>query len=72
MSVVDAALAVGKELSMQVQFLTEMLVVEVVSPTMTRVPDPSLFDVPLLRLADELRLASRRTVDPVLATAMGH
>lgn len=40
-------------LSATVQFLTEMLVVEVASPTMTRVPDPSLFDVPLLRLENE-------------------
>lgn len=35
-------------LSARVQFLTEMLVVEVVSPTMTRPPQPDLYDVPLL------------------------
>lgn len=33
----------------EVQFLTEMLVVEVASPEMTRVPTPDLHDVPLLR-----------------------
>ncbi len=35
-------------LSAKVQFLTEMLVVEVVTPEMTRPRNPSLYDVPLL------------------------
>lgn len=35
-------------LSATVQFLTEMLVVEVTSPTMSRLRDASLYDVPLL------------------------
>ena len=34
-----------------VQFLTEMTIVEVLAPTMTRRPQPDLFDVPLLHLA---------------------
>ncbi|NNH75250.1 DUF296 domain-containing protein [Nocardia uniformis] len=36
-------------LAATVQFLTEMLVIEVTSPSMTRRPQPDLFDVPLLR-----------------------
>lgn len=32
----------------EVQFLTEMLVVEVLAPRMARVPDGDLYDVPLL------------------------
>jgi predicted DNA-binding protein with PD1-like motif len=36
-------------LSARVQFLTELLVLEVASPEMKRRPDPSLYDVPLLR-----------------------
>lgn len=35
-------------LSATVQFLTEMIVVEVTSPTLTRLPNPALYDVPLL------------------------
>ncbi|GAA2279316.1 hypothetical protein GCM10010149_23840 [Nonomuraea roseoviolacea subsp. roseoviolacea] len=35
-------------LSARVQFLTEMLVVEVVAPMMVRIPNPKLYDVPLL------------------------
>ncbi|GAA0943971.1 PPC domain-containing DNA-binding protein [Nonomuraea longicatena] len=35
-------------LSAKVLFLTEMLVVEVLSPTMTRPKNPNLYDVPLL------------------------
>ena len=35
-------------LSAKVQFLTEMLVVEVLSPTMARPRHPELYDVPLL------------------------
>jgi predicted DNA-binding protein with PD1-like motif len=36
-------------LSARVQFLTEMIVVEVISPDITREPDPTLYNVPLLR-----------------------
>lgn len=36
-------------LSATVQFLTEMIIVEVLSPEMTRDPDPDLYNVPLLR-----------------------
>ncbi|WP_249643759.1 PPC domain-containing DNA-binding protein [Nocardia sputi] len=32
-----------------VQFLTEMLVIEVLTPDMTRTPQPDLYNVPLLR-----------------------
>jgi len=35
-------------LSGTVQFLSELLIVEVIAPVMTRPQDPSLFDVPLL------------------------
>jgi predicted DNA-binding protein with PD1-like motif len=35
-------------LSAKIQFLTEMLVVEVLEPTMTRPRQPDLYDVPLL------------------------
>ncbi|WP_406474297.1 PPC domain-containing DNA-binding protein [Streptomyces platensis] len=35
-------------LGARVQFLSELLVVEVTSPTMTRIPDPDLYGVPLL------------------------
>lgn len=35
-------------LNAQIQFLTEMLVVEVSGPQMTRMPAPDLYDVPLL------------------------
>lgn len=35
-------------LSATVQFLTEMLVIEVLAPTMTRPRNPDLYDVPLL------------------------
>ena len=35
-------------LSAKVQFLTEMLVVEILAPEMTRPKDRSLYDVPLL------------------------
>jgi predicted DNA-binding protein with PD1-like motif len=35
-------------LSAEVQFLTELLVVEVLAPTMTRPRNPNLYDVPLL------------------------
>lgn len=40
-------------LSAKVQFLTEMLVHEVLSPTMTRPRNPDLYDVPLLTFATE-------------------
>lgn len=33
----------------EIQFLTEMLVVEIASPQMIRTPTPELYDVPLLR-----------------------
>lgn len=36
-------------LDAQVQFLTEMLVIEVTSPQMNRIRQPDLYDVPLLR-----------------------
>lgn len=39
-------------LSAKVQFLTEMLLVEVSSPAMRRERDPDLYDVPLLRFGD--------------------
>ncbi|MEV5574497.1 PPC domain-containing DNA-binding protein [Spirillospora sp. NPDC052269] len=35
-------------LSARVQFLSELLIVEVTEPTMTRPPNPELYDVPLL------------------------
>ncbi|GGL42326.1 PPC domain-containing DNA-binding protein [Planomonospora parontospora] len=35
-------------LSAKVQFLVEMVVVEILAPTMTRVPDPGMYNVPLL------------------------
>jgi len=36
-------------LSARVQFLVEMLLVEIATPTMLRTPEPSLYDIPLLR-----------------------
>lgn len=39
-------------LSATVQFLVEMIVVEVLSPNMLRIPHPGLFDVPLLSFRD--------------------
>jgi predicted DNA-binding protein with PD1-like motif len=39
-------------LGAEVRFLTEMIVIEITSPVMNRVPDPGLFDVPLLHLED--------------------
>ena len=36
-----------------VQFLTEMLLIEVSTPTMLRVADPRLYDVPLLHIGSE-------------------
>jgi predicted DNA-binding protein with PD1-like motif len=38
-------------LGAKVQFLTEMLVIEVTNPTMRRTPAPDLYDVPLLQFA---------------------
>lgn len=38
-------------LDAKVQFLTEMLVIEVTSPVMRRTREPTLYDVPLLRFA---------------------
>jgi predicted DNA-binding protein with PD1-like motif len=40
-------------LSARVQFLTEMLLVEVTSPRMSRLPDPDLYNVPLLRFGSQ-------------------
>jgi predicted DNA-binding protein with PD1-like motif len=37
-----------------VQFLTEMLVIEVVAPQMHRVRQPNLYDVPLLQFGPEI------------------
>jgi hypothetical protein len=39
-------------LGARVQFLVEMLVVEVLSPTMTRPVNPDLYNVPLLTFGD--------------------
>ncbi|MFW3114027.1 DNA-binding protein [Mycobacterium haemophilum DSM 44634] len=39
----------GHSLGAKVQFLTEMLVLEVVAPMMRRRPDAEVYDVPLLR-----------------------
>ncbi|MDO3704049.1 DUF296 domain-containing protein [Micromonospora sp. C28SCA-DRY-2] len=39
-------------LAATVQFLTEMLVMEVAAPTMRRAPDPTLYDVPLLQFGN--------------------
>ena len=39
----------GHLLGAKVQFLTEMLVIEVTNPTMHRTPVPDLYDVPLLQ-----------------------
>jgi predicted DNA-binding protein with PD1-like motif len=39
-------------LSATVQFLTEMLVIEVAQPSMSRERDPNLYDVPLLRFGN--------------------
>jgi len=36
-------------LTAKVQFLTEMLIIEVAQPTMRRIPQPDLYDVPLLK-----------------------
>ncbi len=40
-------------LSARVQFLTEMLLVEVTSPRMSRLPDSDLYDVPLLHFGSQ-------------------
>jgi predicted DNA-binding protein with PD1-like motif len=40
-------------LAARVQFLVEMLIVEVVSPTMTRPRNPALYDVPLLTFGSD-------------------
>jgi len=36
-------------LGARVQFLTEMIITEVISPELHRIPQPDMFDVPLLR-----------------------
>lgn len=43
-------------LSARVQFLTELLVVEVAAPAMLRVPNVSLYNVPLLTFEPERRI----------------
>ncbi len=45
----SAAAHTSHLLSARVQFLTEMLVIEVAGPSMSRERDPSLYDVPLLQ-----------------------
>ena len=40
-------------LGARVQFLTELLIVEVRTPTLLRVPEPAMYDVPLLRIDRE-------------------
>ena len=37
----------------RVQFLTELLIIEVASPDMRRRPDPDLYDLPLLRFQSD-------------------
>ncbi|MFG1881946.1 PPC domain-containing DNA-binding protein [Micromonospora sp. NPDC049102] len=39
-------------LAATVQFLTEMLILEVAAPVMRRIPEASLYDVPLFRIGD--------------------
>jgi predicted DNA-binding protein with PD1-like motif len=39
-------------LAATIQFLTEMLIIEVAAPVMRRIPEASLYDVPLLRIGD--------------------
>ena len=39
-------------LGARVQFLTEMLIIEVSDPAMLRVPEAGMYDVPLLRVAE--------------------
>lgn len=48
-------------LSATIQFLTEMVIVEVLSPEMTREPKPDLYKVPLLRFG---ALSTRRPPTP--------
>ena len=45
-------------LAARVQFLVEMIMVEVTSPAMTRPPNPGLYDVPLLTFGDRGLLRS--------------
>ena len=40
-------------LGARVQFLSELLIVEVRTPTMLRVPEPGMYDVPLLRIGPD-------------------
>jgi predicted DNA-binding protein with PD1-like motif len=40
----------GHLVDAEVQYLTEMLLVEVEAPAMRRVPDPDLYDIPMLTL----------------------
>jgi predicted DNA-binding protein with PD1-like motif len=46
-------------LAARVQFLVEMIVVEVTAPMLTRPPDPGLYDVPLLTFGNRLAVADR-------------
>ncbi|MEU9505270.1 DUF296 domain-containing protein [Micromonospora sp. NPDC048170] len=39
-------------LAATIQFLTEMLIIEVAAPVMRRIPEASLYDVPLLHIGD--------------------
>ncbi|MFG1897618.1 PPC domain-containing DNA-binding protein [Micromonospora zamorensis] len=39
-------------LAATVQFLTETLIIEIAAPVMRRIPEASLYDVPLLRIGD--------------------
>ncbi len=40
-------------LSARVQFLTEMMLIEITAPQMSRIPDRTLYDVPLLGFGSE-------------------
>lgn len=40
-------------LAATVQFLTEMLIIEVTAPDMQRIPQPDLYDVPLLQFGPD-------------------
>lgn len=46
-------------LAATVQFLTELTIVEIVSPTMTRRKNSDLYDVPLLQIAARAKLPPR-------------
>jgi len=46
-------------LNAKIQFLTEMILVEVTTPVLRRERNPQLYDVPLLHFADQAIFASR-------------